>query len=62
MKYLKTSQLSHINKVNDGVEKDGENIDKSKLKEDENFENDFKDSFNIKISQERWKEETIENI
>jgi len=62
LKYLKTSQLSQINKVNDVVEKDGENIDKSKLKEDENFENDFKDSFNIKISQERWKEETIENI
>jgi hypothetical protein len=62
MKYLKTSQLSQIKKENDDVEKDGVNIEKSNLKDDENFENDFKDSFNLKISQERWKEETIENI
>lgn len=62
MKYLKTSQLSQIKKENDDVEKDGVNIEKSNLKDDENFENDFKDSFNPKISQERWKEETIENI
>ena len=62
MKYLKTSQLSQIKKENDDVEKDGVNIEKSNLKDDENFENDFKDSFNPKISQERWKEETVENI
>ncbi len=60
LKYLKTSQLSQIKKDDDNIEQN-EKIEKSEFEEEQNFANDFKDSFNLKKSQERWKEEALEN-
>jgi hypothetical protein len=58
LKYLKSSQLSQI-KEDDPIDIKGQNsedIDEEDL-DDKNFVNNFKESFNLKKSQERWKEE-----
>lgn len=59
LKYLKTEQLSQINKEDEDKDKEKEyNLSGNTNIDENNFINNNADSFNfIKKSQERWKEE-----